>query len=115
MPKGAGNWLDDADDARRTKSEFARLQAHAAPGVPIERWHQFIKDAGIFMDQWGCEAEQLGWRAEELFGLHPDAPMARYDRMGLCWLLKGERVVALTATEARLSGGLIFYAKSPSR
>jgi hypothetical protein len=24
----------------------------------------------------------------------------------------GERVVALTATEARLSGGLIFYAKS---
>jgi hypothetical protein len=36
--------------------------------------------------------------------LHPDAPMARYDQMGLIWMLKGERVVALTATEARLSG-----------
>ena len=35
--------------------------------------------------------------------------MARYDRMGLLWLLKGERVVALTATEARLSGGLTVY------
>jgi hypothetical protein len=26
--------------------------------------------------------------------------MARYDRMGLLWFLKGERVVALTATDA---------------
>jgi hypothetical protein len=31
--------------------------------------------------------------------------MAAYDRIGLVWMLKGERVVALTATEARLSGG----------
>ena len=31
--------------------------------------------------------------------------MARYDRMGMIWMLKGERVVALTATAARLSGG----------
>ena len=30
--------------------------------------------------------------------------MARYDRMGLIWMLKGERAVALTATEAKLSG-----------
>jgi hypothetical protein len=29
--------------------------------------------------------------------------------MGLLWLLKGERVVTFTATEARLSGGLMFY------
>jgi hypothetical protein len=55
-------------------------------------------------------AERLGWMAVELFGLHPDAPMARYDRMGLIWLLQGEHVVALTATEARLSG-LTFYRK----
>jgi hypothetical protein len=92
-------------------SEFARLQAHAPPEVPIDRWHQFINDAGIFLDQWGCEAERLGWSAEELFDLHPDAPMARYDQMGLIWMLKGERAVALTATEAKLSGGLTFYRK----
>jgi hypothetical protein len=30
--------------------------------------------------------------------------MARYDRMGLIWMLKGERVVARAATGARLSG-----------
>jgi hypothetical protein len=43
------------------------------------------------------------------FGLHPDAPMARYDCMGLIWMLQDERVVALTAIGARLSGGLTFY------
>jgi len=46
-----------------------------------------------------------------LFGLDPVAPMARYDRMGLIWMLKGERVVALAATEVKLSGGLTFYRK----
>jgi hypothetical protein len=36
---------------------FAGLQVHAPPEVPIDRWHQFINDAGIFLDQWGREAE----------------------------------------------------------
>jgi hypothetical protein len=85
---------------------FAHLQAHAPPEVPLERWHQFVNDAGIFLDQWGCEAERLGWRAEELFGLHPEAPMARYDQMGFIWMLNGERAVALTATRR-----LTFYRK----
>jgi hypothetical protein len=31
--------------------------------------------------------------------------------MGLLWMLQGERVVALTATGARLSGGLAFHRK----
>jgi hypothetical protein len=70
-----------------------------------------VTPIGVFLDQWGYVAERLGWTAEELFGLHPDAPMARYDRMGLIWLLKGERVIALTAREARLSRGLVFYRK----
>jgi hypothetical protein len=80
-------------------SEFARLQAHPPAEVPRERWDQFINDAGLFFDQWGKQAEALGWRADELFGLDPMAPMARYDRMGLIWMLRGERVVGLTATE----------------
>jgi hypothetical protein len=92
-------------------SEFARLQAQPPAEVPHDRWHQFINDAGIFLDQRGREAERQGWTAEELFGLNPDAPMTRYDRMGLLWMLNGERVVALTATEARLSGGLMYYRK----
>jgi len=90
---------------------FAGLQAHAPSEVPLERWHQFVNDSGIFLDHWGREAERLGWRAEELFGLHPDAPTARYDRMGLLWILKGQRVVALTASKAKLSGALTLYRK----
>jgi hypothetical protein len=43
--------------------------------VPLERWHQFVNDAGIFLDKWGREAEQLGWTAEDLFGLHSRVPM----------------------------------------
>ena len=92
-------------------SAFARLQAQPPAEVPRDRWHQFINDAGLLLDYWGKQAEALGLRSEELFGLDPDAPMARYDRMGLIWMLHGERVVEITATEARLSGGLTFYRK----
>ena len=93
-------------------SEFARLQARPLPEVPRERWDHFINDAGLFFDRWGKQTEALGWRADELFGLHPIAPLARYDRMGLLWILKDdEQVVALTAAGARLSGGLTFYRK----
>jgi hypothetical protein len=68
--------------------------------------------AGIFLDQWGCEAERLGWRADELFGLDPLAPMGRYDRMGLIWMLCGQTVIHISGTAARLSGGLTFYRKA---
>jgi hypothetical protein len=37
--------------------------------------------------------------------------MARYDRIGMLWFLKGERVGALTATAARFSGGLAFHGR----
>jgi hypothetical protein len=92
-------------------SDFARLQAHPPAEVPRERWDQFINDAALFLDRWGIQAEALGWRADELFGLDPIAPMARYDRMGLIWMLKGECVVALAATGAKLSSELTFYRK----
>ena len=36
-------------------------------------------------------------------------PLSRVDRMGLVWLLKGERVVLLTEAEARLERGLAVY------
>ena len=71
------------------------------------RWA--IADAHLFLVTWGRQAEALGWPAAALFGLRPTHPTARYDRMGMLWFLKGERVVALTATAARFSGGLAFY------
>jgi len=36
-------------------------------------------------------------------------PLSRMDRMGLLWLLKGQRVTKMTETEARLQRGLAFY------
>jgi hypothetical protein len=90
---------------------FARLKSQPPADVPRDRLHQCINDAGLFLDHWGRQAEVLGWRPEELFGLHPDATMARYDRMGLIWMLHGETVVEITATKAKLSGGLTYYRK----
>ena len=69
----------------------------------------FVNDASLFLDAWGAKAIRLGWSVADLFGLDPVMPMARYDRMGLLWILKNERVIALTATEARLAGGLTYY------
>jgi hypothetical protein len=58
------------------------------------------------------QAEALGRRPAEFFGLDPVAPMARYDRMGLIWVLRGETVIQISETAARLSGGLAFYRKA---
>jgi hypothetical protein len=90
---------------------FAAIQAHPPANVPRERWNQFINDAGLFLDRWGQEAERLGWRPDELFGLHPTAPMARYDCMGVLWMLRGEQVTELTDRLARLTDGLAYYRK----
>jgi hypothetical protein len=92
---------------------FAQIQANPPADVPRERWYQFVDDAGLFLDLWGCEAERLGWTSADLFGLDPVKPMARYDNMGVLWMLKGEAVLDLTAKSAKLSGGLTFYRRRP--
>jgi len=78
--------------------------------VPRARLELFAVDAQRFIDTWGPQALALGWTVSDLFGLDPVAPLARCDRMGLVWFLKGrEHVIALTAGRARLSGGTSFY------
>jgi len=93
--------------------EFAHIQALPPAHVPRQRWDMFVNDAGLFLDAWGKEAARLGWTADDLFGLDPVGPMVRYDRMGLLWMLQGNDVVELTATMARLRGGL-GYQRRPS-
>jgi hypothetical protein len=44
----------------------------------------------------GSEAPRLGRTSVHLFGLDPVKPLARYDRMGLFWVLKGESVLKLS-------------------
>ncbi len=85
--------------------ELATLHA-TNPTDDDRRWRQACSDADRFVRNWGREAVELGWTAGDLFGLHPIAPLARYDAMGLVWLLRGKRVRALSATEAVLDNDL---------
>jgi hypothetical protein len=55
----------------------AAMQEACPPGVPEPRWHQAINDAGLFLDRWGEAAELPEWTANDLFGLHPTAPLSR--------------------------------------
>ena len=45
-----------------------------------------------------------GWRAADLFGVHPKALDARVDLQGLVWLLEGRSVVEITAATAVIEG-----------
>jgi hypothetical protein len=77
--------------------------------------YQFLNGAGLFLDSFGLEAERLGWRPDELLGLHPSAPVARHDCMGLVWILRGRRVTELTDKLVRLLGGLAYRPETGRR
>jgi hypothetical protein len=73
-----------------------------------KRWLRRGSPRRRFLSRWGDQVEALGWTARDLFGLHtaPAQPhpsysrLSRYDETGLCWLLDGREVVALTADTA---------------
>jgi hypothetical protein len=91
----------DAGLPRDWAEPIARLLYSGPPGDfdPV-RW-QRILDGGLkFADQWGAKAYQLGWQADDIFGLHPTAPAARNDRKGIAWLLDRARVAALDGAGA---------------
>ena len=98
--------------------------AHACPPyVEMYRWRQCVSDGRQFLDQWGPQAEALGWTARDLFGLHtpPSEPapryrrLSRYDEIGLVWLLEGREVVALTEETAAIrwpGGSVTIYRRN---
>jgi hypothetical protein len=96
-------------------SYLSELEGRCPDFVPVARWQLAVEDGRRFLAQWGAQAEALGWTPDDLFGLHPAAPLARYDHMGLVWTLRGSKVVALTEDTATIrmpSGSLLqFYRK----
>jgi hypothetical protein len=60
-------------------------------------WSQVVADASSFIATWGAIAHAMGWTTLQLFGVDAHKPDARTDTMGLCWLLQGRTVVAVTA------------------
>jgi hypothetical protein len=94
----------------RYRKAFGVLQLHPPAMVDVARWQQCIEDGRRFFHQWGEQAQALNWSRRDLFGLHtpPANPhpsyrrLSRYDCTGLCWLLEGREVVALTEATATI-------------
>ncbi len=78
------------------------------PSPDPSRWEQAKRDAVNFLADWGDKALELGWPSDELFGLDPLAPFARYDKMGLVWAIQGRDMEGLTAEYADF-GRTKFY------
>ena len=94
---------------------FTRLQVIRPPaGVAVWRWHQVIDDAGRFLDRWATQAAALDWKTLDVFGVHPEKPVERFDAAGLVWCIRGGKVVAITEMTAKLkttSGATQTYAR----
>ena len=96
---------------------LARLDPNRPPvGIAAPLWRGAVRDAELFLATWGKQAADLGWTTLDLFGAHPRAPGARYSCMGLLLLIRGGRVVALTADSAAIeqqSGARLTYTRQP--
>jgi hypothetical protein len=112
------------DHSRRDQDPRHRiltvLKSRCPDHVPVDRWQAAVEDGRAFLATWGEQAEALGWTARDLFGLHtpPEQPhpsyrrLSRYDATGLCWLLQGRPVVALTEATAAIenpTGAITIY------
>jgi hypothetical protein len=103
----------DGGVPRSLAEALARLDPARPPAdVPAHRWIRFITDSELFLDNWGTQADQLGWTALQLFGCCPVKPYARISRSGLLWIINGRRLAALTADAASIitaSGGRLTF------
>ena len=97
---------------REIAEGLARLEMMPPPNGSRSWWEQIINGAAIFADRWGARALELGWQPIELFGIHPVAPAARHDCLGLAFMLDGGEVVDIDADKATLikpSGAMQSY------
>jgi hypothetical protein len=69
------------------------------------RWEQIVNDGGLFLDRWGRQAAEMGWRAVDVFGAHPNAPEYRLDHAGLVPMLRGRSVIDIAPDTARIDCG----------
>lgn len=77
-----------------------------------ERWDLLLGDAESFLSRWGHAAHAMGWKALDLYGVHPQAPAARFDVMGFLFLIQGGSVPVITASSAsiqRRTGAHLTY------
>jgi hypothetical protein len=112
-PDGAGPTVEIVElpaAGRRYRKAFTRLLVEPPAHISVERWHRAVEDGRSFLAAWGEQADALGWDSRDLFGLDipPADPrpsysrLSRYDNTGLCWLLQGKEVIAITADTATI-------------
>ncbi len=96
---------------------LAELERHTCPDwMSHERWDLLLGDAENFLMRWGSAASALGWTALDLYGVHPVAPAARFDVMGLLFFAQGGSVPVITAQSAsihRRTGAQLTYRRKP--
>jgi hypothetical protein len=82
---------------------FQRLECdNPASGFSNSQWSLLIRSGSAFLEQWAPKAAELGWTDIDLFGVHPTAPAARFDVMGLVPIINGGEVVAITERSATI-------------
>ncbi len=89
-----------------------------AEGFTPNQWHRIVNDAARFVENWSAHAVKQGWGILDVFGVHPLAPAARYDAMGLVLLIRGGEVIALDERRATIrmpSGAELTYLKRPRK
>jgi hypothetical protein len=113
----------DAAGSTGSFEDFRPFLDNLNPGqrfgdVPPRRWQQFLADARAFLDSgFAAQATALGWTLIDLFGCDDLRPFARLDKMGLIWLLHGDRLVAITADVAiieKVSGARLTFRRQAS-
>jgi hypothetical protein len=125
-PDGTGCKVEiiEPPQAGRCRKVFGVLQLKPPDLVDVARWRRCVEDGRRFLAAWGETAQRLGWDSRDLFGLHtpPANPhpsysrLSRYDATGLCWLLEGRAVVALTEATATVrnpdTGAITVFRKN---
>ncbi len=86
-------------------------------GISPTDWEGFVSGGARLLEEWGAQLAALDWTAADLFALHRERPMDRYDHAGLVRFLgkKGVRAVTtMSATLATKSGSTqTFHRRTP--
>jgi len=93
MPGVPQDWLTGL-------ASMARMVAPA--GIPPTDWEGIVTGGSRLLEEWGAHLAALGWPAPDLFALHRERPMDRYDHAGLVRFLGRKEVWAITTMSATL-------------
>src|ERR1700761_7400844 len=88
------------------------LSPHTSPCryMPPSRWAPMRESCLDFITRLGADAHDLGWTAEQLFGLHPEHGTLRIERCGVM-MITGNRAQAVEPTRVVFERGSAYRTK----